>query len=130
MSEKPFDPTKPARTRDGRSVRILCTDAKGDFSIVALIDDETGGEIVRLYDSQGRPASAEAGLYLINAPDRCARWTALFGGPGPLCVSGTYNSRQEIENRHGNKFCALIEIIIEDGRPVDVHLHHVDGAQP
>lgn len=38
MPSKPFDPTKPVTTRDGRPVRIICTDRDSrDGSIVALI---------------------------------------------------------------------------------------------
>jgi hypothetical protein len=34
-----LDLSKPVQTRDGRKVRILCTDAKGDFRIAGLIDE-------------------------------------------------------------------------------------------
>lgn len=34
---KPFDPTKPVQTRDGRKARIVCTDAKSEYPIVALV---------------------------------------------------------------------------------------------
>lgn len=40
---KPFDPTKPVQTRDGRPARILCTDAKNpEYPIVALVDSPDG----------------------------------------------------------------------------------------
>ena len=32
-----FDPTKPVRTRDGKPARIICTDAKSSYPIVALV---------------------------------------------------------------------------------------------
>ena len=31
-----FDPTKPVQCRNGRKARIICTDAKGEYSIFAL----------------------------------------------------------------------------------------------
>lgn len=40
-------------TRDGRSVRILCFDAKGEYPIVALVDYK-GGEGVEIYTKGGK----------------------------------------------------------------------------
>jgi hypothetical protein len=37
-----LDLSKPVQTRDGRAVRILCTDAEGDFPIVGLVKNEAG----------------------------------------------------------------------------------------
>lgn len=36
--KKLFDPAKPCTTRDGRKVRILCTDARGDYPIIGIVD--------------------------------------------------------------------------------------------
>lgn len=35
---KPFDPTKPVQTRDGRPARILITDLKSEWSIAAAVN--------------------------------------------------------------------------------------------
>ena len=37
LNEYLKDPSKKVVTRDGRAVRIICTDAKGDESIIALV---------------------------------------------------------------------------------------------
>lgn len=34
---KVFDPAKPCRTLDGRSARVICTDAGGLYPVVALV---------------------------------------------------------------------------------------------
>jgi hypothetical protein len=34
------NPTRPIVTRDGRSARIICTDAKRDFPLIALIEKD------------------------------------------------------------------------------------------
>lgn len=50
-----FDPSKPARTRDGRKVRIICTDAKdANLPIVVLVTADDGGEHVLRYTADGR----------------------------------------------------------------------------
>ena len=48
---KPFNleeylknPSRKVVTRDGRNVRIICTDAKGDFPIIALMETHNGTE--------------------------------------------------------------------------------------
>ena len=33
---KPIDWSKPVRTKDGRAVRVLCTDGPGDYPVVGL----------------------------------------------------------------------------------------------
>lgn len=50
----PLDLTKPVQTRDGRAVRILCTDAQGQFPVVALVTDQEGKEQVVMYTANGR----------------------------------------------------------------------------
>jgi len=41
-----FDPTKPVQTRDGRKARILYTDIKSGYPIVALTTEPGGVEIM------------------------------------------------------------------------------------
>ena len=49
-----FDPTKPVQTRDGGNALIICTDRKGDYPIVALIDSEVDGpESTASYTREG-----------------------------------------------------------------------------
>lgn len=49
------NPTRPIVTRDGRSVRIICTDkADRDFPVVALITTNQKSEEVFLYTKNGK----------------------------------------------------------------------------
>ncbi len=48
-----FDPTKPVRTRDGKPARILCTDARGDLPIVALVGAPGESEYVQRFTKDG-----------------------------------------------------------------------------
>lgn len=55
---KPFDLEKakagnPVVTRDGRKVRILCTDLKHNIPIIAAIDEGDGTESVLPYTKNG-----------------------------------------------------------------------------
>ena len=66
MTDKPLDLTKPVRTRDGRKVRIICTDAPGQYSIVGLIDGVL--EAASVWPDQGMfyPKVAVHDLDLVN----------------------------------------------------------------
>lgn len=66
-----FDPTKPVQTRDGRKARIICTDAKGEYPIVALITYEDGEEEPGMFYSNGAFISGQHTLPsrdLVNIP--------------------------------------------------------------
>lgn len=56
MTDKPFDPTKPVQTRDGRKARIICTDAASPLPIVALVTDK-GVEYPTVFTKEGRVGS-------------------------------------------------------------------------
>ena len=42
LEEYLVNPSKKVVTRDGRSARIICTDAKGKFPIIALVEKDNG----------------------------------------------------------------------------------------
>lgn len=49
MTDRPLDLTKPVRTRDGRKVRILCTDAEGSQPIAGLVQMKEGVSLSRWF---------------------------------------------------------------------------------
>ena len=58
LSLKPFDleaakAGKPVCTRDGRKARIICWDKKGNYPIVALIQDNENSEHIEYYTENG-----------------------------------------------------------------------------
>lgn len=67
---KQLDLTKPVQTCDGRPVRILCTDAAGEYPVVGIeIDGEK--DTVRRWTKDGRFATYSRGPHshdLINTP--------------------------------------------------------------
>lgn len=66
---KPFDTTKPVQTRDGRKARIICTDAKGKYPLVALVDTEEN-EMALNYLQNGKFFSdREHNNDLVNIPE-------------------------------------------------------------
>ncbi len=130
---KAFDPTKPVQTRDGRKARILCTDFKDVWPIVAAVTTNTDIEVIRYYREGGLvarncgPLSAMSALTdslldpddLINIPERTSRWVFInpyvgFDSKVQLLCDGPLMNGEGV---------AKLEIIFEDGKPVDVKLH-------
>ena len=63
-----FDPNKPYAARHGRPVRILASDLKGAFPIVAAHTTEEGYEITLVHSGDGICGSKDHDIY--NVPER------------------------------------------------------------
>lgn len=64
------NPTRPIVTRDGRSARIICTDAKRDFPLIALIEKDDS-ELIVSYTLRGTPYElCESVCDLFFAPEK------------------------------------------------------------
>lgn len=99
------NPTKKVITRDGNSVRILCTDAKGNFPIIALVKTYNGSETVLRLKENGRFYNdTENSSDLFFAPEKKEGWINLYKinstiSPGPRA----YDTKKEAESAAGNK---------------------------
>jgi hypothetical protein len=76
-----IDWTKPVQTRDGRKVRVLCTDAPGSqYPVIGLIEGDGDPEtwtIGGVYAANG----ATSNLDIINAPEPAVtltRWVNVY----------------------------------------------------
>jgi hypothetical protein len=74
-----FDPTKPVQTRDGRSARILCTDLKDRWPIVAAITRTDGTEYSTGYAVDGKfTCRHQPERDLINVPEKRTVWVNVY----------------------------------------------------
>lgn len=76
---KPLDLSKPVVTRDGRPVRILCTDAKNDYyPVIGIALDDQGLEVPRSWSLSGETYLREIrDTDLINAPETRTVWVVV-----------------------------------------------------
>lgn len=106
---KPFDPTKPVQTRDGRPARIICCDRKHHNNhIVALVSGRDGAEQVYKYPASGLIYEVYTGRQhnddLINVPTKVVRvsfhnvYSETIGTPWDSLESANNSS---IRNRIG-----------------------------
>ena len=80
LNEYLKDPSKKVVTRDGREVRIICTDAKGDEPIIALVyNNNRDEENVYTYNRDGSFYGDNYDcLDLFFAPIKKEGWINLF----------------------------------------------------
>ena len=97
-------------TRDGRNVRILCVDAKGDYPVVALIPDGEGEykrDSPEAYTEDGYNYSGRISyLDLFFAPEKKVGWANVFGGADGNSYVGDsriFTSKEDAE-KEGKKW--------------------------
>ena len=97
LDEYLANPTKKLITRDGRPVRIICTDAKYyDYPIIALISLEDGTEVVCPYTKKGvRFNIRQEGDGLFFALEKHEGWINLYSG---MLHGSVFNSEEEAKS--------------------------------
>ena len=103
-------------TRDGRNARLICTDAKNNYPIVALIETPNGKE--------RQPCGyKEDGTYIIGenhpcdlffAPEKKEGWLNIYRSESEFYLRGNpYKSKEEadeVAKANYKTFCATVKI--------------------
>jgi hypothetical protein len=122
MDSKPFDPTKPVQTRDGRPARILCANVKRSaWPIVAAVTDPDGSESVVSYTAKGRELRLqETENDLLNAPEETTEWINYYGDES---VRNKAHSSLDIANHYATGLRqALFKVTKVDGKVTKVEV--------
>lgn len=74
------NPNRKIVTRDGRNVRIICTDKKGtEYSVIALCTMSNGSENCYFYFPNGRMyLSVDSCMDLFFAPEKHEGWINIY----------------------------------------------------
>lgn len=103
-------------TRNGLSARILVTDKKGGHPIAGLVTMANGNEILYSWREDGSVfALARDDFDLIIPTERRSRWLNWY--------DIGFTSREEADKNFGTDRTHVLEIITENGKPVDVKIH-------
>ena len=80
LEEFKKNPSQKVVTRDGREVRIICTDYKSDYPIIGLVTIEENKELAYNFQKNGRYyfSKEESSLDLFFAPTKREGWINLF----------------------------------------------------
>ena len=113
------NPNRKVVTRDGRSVRIRCTDRKSEQQpIVALVEALTeDSEYVGTYRKDGRWSTSgfASDLDLFFAPEIHEGWVNVYQEDNLLRCGNVYDTKYEAE-QHGSyaKYIATVKIEWEE----------------
>ena len=95
-------PSRKVVTRDGRPVRILCTDAKGDYPVVALAPCIGGGEVPENYTANGLSCfnGEESNSDLFFDVEKKEGWANVYSDKNGKIIMGTsvYASKERAED--------------------------------
>lgn len=93
------NPNRKVVTRDGRDVKILCTDRNDEYSIVALVATQDGKEQVYCYLPNGRHYRAgEDSRDLMFILIKKEGWINLFKINSTITTGEVYNTEEEAKS--------------------------------
>ena len=102
---------KPVCTRDGRKARIICFDKKGDYPIVALVNDYNKEEYIKNYDKFGKKfIDGETTDDLMMLPEKKEGWVNVYNSLGVITFShNPYDTKEEaleeLKSASGRAYC-------------------------
>ena len=113
------NPSRKIVTRDGRNVRVLCTNAKGDYPIVALIATLDGSiEFVCKFKKDGHFLNNDdnnSNLDLFFVPEKHERWINLYKEDDNIYASmDTFKTKKEAEALSCSSCIATVKVEWEE----------------
>ena len=113
------NPSRKIVTRDGRNVRVLCTNAKGNYPIVALIATLDGSiEFVCKFKKDGHFLNNDDNNYnldLFFVPEKHERWVNLYKENDNIYASmDTFKTKEEAEALSCSSCIATIKVEWEE----------------
>lgn len=119
LEEYKKNPTRKVVTRDGRPVRIVFTDAKGDYPILALLTAYDGSEVIYEYTKNGVITDdGECNLDLFFDTVKKDGWINLFMHEGGPEAGVIYDTKENADKNSGYgknpRFIATIHIEWEE----------------
>ena len=112
LKEYLANPSQKVVTRDGKPVRILCTDAKGDYPIVGLIYYHDEREIPENYTENGSYYidNDESSSDLFFEPIKKEGWVNIYKDNINRAVGAVYTNKEEAEKNRNACHVATIKI--------------------
>ena len=115
VEEYQKNPNRKVVTRDGKSVRIVCTDMIGtSYPVLAICRVDPTHDCYYSYTLNGKHNNVDSRLDLFFVSEKHEGWINLYKinssiSPGPL----TYNTKKEAESATGNRPDYISTIKIE-----------------
>ena len=96
------NPSRKVVTRDGRRVRVICTDMKSTtYPVVALIENGSDYEQLTTFSKNGEYAVNESSRSdLFFAPEKHEGWVNVYrNNDGHTYAGAVYDSKEDAEKR-------------------------------
>ena len=99
LTEYLKDPSQKVVTRDGRAVRIICTDYKSDYPIIGLVTIEENKELAYNFQKNGEYyfTDKESSLDLFFAPTKKKGWINIFRCKTDLYIGDVFETKEAAE---------------------------------
>ena len=114
------DPSQKVITKDGKSVRIICTDAKQDYPVIGLLSLDDKSETTVYYKKNGRWLADNQDYWdLFFAPIKREGWINVYKGVIenhlPYVGQKVYKSKEEaIRNKCSDYYFTTLKIEWEE----------------
>lgn len=108
------NPTRKVVTKDGHSVRIICTDAKGQWPIVALVDYGTDEDIESYYSDGKWSNREEDRLDLFFTPERREGYVNLYRHEDGFIAGRVYDTEKEAKDKHNPRYVSTVKVQWEE----------------
>lgn len=107
---KPIDWTKPVRTKDGRAVRVLCTDGPREYPVAGYIEGEMNPRSWSL-NGQIHKRTPHSQYDLENVPQRIQReyWVNVYQNG----LGTAYETKYAANEARGTQCLACVKITID-----------------
>ena len=107
------NPSRKVVTKDGRSVRILCTDRKSyNVEIVGLIMNDNGMESIFTWTQQGKEyINSDTSNDLVFAPEKHEGWVSIYRRVinDGYFTDGIFDSEEKAKERGGSIATVKVE---------------------
>ena len=112
------NPSQKVITKDGKSVRIICTDAKQDYPVIGLLSLDDKSETTVYYKKNGRWLADNQDYWdLFFAPIKKEGWVNLFKDEELTFINGdVYKNEEEAKEaaQGESDFIATVKIEWEE----------------
>ena len=114
------DPSQKVITKDGKSVRIICTDAKQEYPVIGLLSLDDKSETTVYYKKNGRWLADNQDYWdLFFAPIKREGWINVYKGVIenhlPYVGQKVYKSKEEaIKNKCSDCYFTTLKIEWEE----------------
>lgn len=110
LKEYMNNPNRKVVTKDGKKVRIICTDRNSIYPVIALVNN--GCEDIYTYNEKGVDAGISK-LNLFFAPEKREGWMNIYKISNGLIGRRVYGSKEEAEKNIADNYGYITTCKIE-----------------